>query len=203
MSKVLQAVDSIHQVGIYCLALVPPNYLPRGALGGIHIQETKRKLLEGSLHPANVLMCPHTCVLNLPQVRSPSRTQHCYSSIILTMCSRGYYTRLCFSFSRSPLLVVTPFHCCAAVAVVVVVVVVYNVSWHTCVSSFHLQLLLVLLYYHWPPSIFYTVTVYWCVTLYSSDWCLSVYLGDIQVADDFIISKSVLRPEVSHLPSCI
>lgn len=68
MSKVLQAVDSIHQVGIYCLALVPPNYLPRSPLGGIHIHETMKKLQEGTLHPANVLMCPHTCVLNLPQV---------------------------------------------------------------------------------------------------------------------------------------
>jgi len=29
MSRVLQAVDSIHQVGIYCLALVPPNCLPK------------------------------------------------------------------------------------------------------------------------------------------------------------------------------
>jgi len=29
MSRVLQAVDTIHQVGIYCLALVPPNYLPK------------------------------------------------------------------------------------------------------------------------------------------------------------------------------
>ena len=29
MSRVLQAVDSIHQVGVYCLALVPPNYLPK------------------------------------------------------------------------------------------------------------------------------------------------------------------------------
>ncbi|XP_067935039.1 disco-interacting protein 2 homolog C-like isoform X2 [Watersipora subatra] len=69
MSKVLQAVDTIHQVGIYCLALVPPNYLPRSALGGIHIHETMKKLQEGNLHPANVLMCPHTCVLNLPQPR--------------------------------------------------------------------------------------------------------------------------------------
>jgi len=32
MSRVLQAVDSIHQVGVYCLALVPPNYLPRVSL---------------------------------------------------------------------------------------------------------------------------------------------------------------------------
>ena len=29
MSRVLHAVDSIHQAGIYCLALVPPNYLPK------------------------------------------------------------------------------------------------------------------------------------------------------------------------------
>nr|XP_050050187.1 disco-interacting protein 2-like isoform X4 [Dermacentor andersoni] len=69
MSRVLQAVDSIHQVGIYCLALVPPNYLPKTPLGGIHLPETKRRFLEGSLHPANVLMCPHTCVTNLPKPR--------------------------------------------------------------------------------------------------------------------------------------
>lgn len=29
MVRVLQAVDSIHQVGVYCLALVPPNHLPK------------------------------------------------------------------------------------------------------------------------------------------------------------------------------
>ncbi|XP_076304246.1 disco-interacting protein 2 homolog C-like isoform X3 [Tachypleus tridentatus] len=69
ISRVLQAVDSIHQVGIYCLALVPPNYLPKTPLGGIHLSETKRRFLEGSLHPANVLMCPHTCVTNLPKPR--------------------------------------------------------------------------------------------------------------------------------------
>lgn len=69
MSRVLQAVDSIHQVGIYCLALVPPNYLPKTPLGGIHLSETKHRFLEGSLHPANVLMCPHTCVTNLPKPR--------------------------------------------------------------------------------------------------------------------------------------
>ncbi|XP_013409759.1 disco-interacting protein 2 homolog C isoform X2 [Lingula anatina] len=69
MSRVLQAVDSIHQAGVYCLALVPPNYLPRTPLGGIHIHETKKRFLEGSLHPANVLMCPHTCVTNLPKPR--------------------------------------------------------------------------------------------------------------------------------------
>jgi len=69
MSRVLQAVDSIHSVGIYCLALVPPNQLPKTPLGGIHLAEVKRRFLEGSLHPANVLMCPHTCVTNLPKPR--------------------------------------------------------------------------------------------------------------------------------------
>ena len=69
MSRVLQAVDSIHQVGIYCLALVLPNQLPKTPLGGIHLPEVRRRFLEGSLHPANVLMCPHTCVTNLPKPR--------------------------------------------------------------------------------------------------------------------------------------
>ncbi|XP_050514541.1 disco-interacting protein 2 [Diabrotica virgifera virgifera] len=69
MSRVLQAVDSIHQVGLYCLALVPPNYLPKTPLGGIHLSETKRRFMDGNLHPANVLMCPHTCVTNLPKPR--------------------------------------------------------------------------------------------------------------------------------------
>ena len=69
MSRVLQAVDSIHQVGIYCLALVLPNQLPKTPLGGIHLPEVKKRFLDGSLHPANVLMCPHTCVTNLPKPR--------------------------------------------------------------------------------------------------------------------------------------
>lgn len=69
MSRVLQAVDSIHHVGVYCLALVPPNTLPKTPLGGIHVPETRTKFLDGSLHPSNVLMCPHTCVLNLPKPR--------------------------------------------------------------------------------------------------------------------------------------
>uniref|UniRef100_A0A8D1WC74 Disco interacting A n=2 Tax=Sus scrofa TaxID=9823 RepID=A0A8D1WC74_PIG len=69
MSRVLQAIDSIHQVGVYCLALVPANTLPKAPLGGIHISETKQRFLEGVLHPCNVLMCPHTCVTNLPKPR--------------------------------------------------------------------------------------------------------------------------------------
>lgn len=64
-----QAIDSIHQVGLYCLALVPANTLPKTPLGGIHICETKQNFLEGNLHPCNILMCPHTCVTNLPKPR--------------------------------------------------------------------------------------------------------------------------------------
>ncbi|XP_058027130.1 disco-interacting protein 2 homolog B isoform X4 [Ahaetulla prasina] len=69
MSRVLQAIDSIHQVGVYCLALVPANTLPKTPLGGIHLSQTKQHFLEGSLHPCNILMCPHTCVTNLPKPR--------------------------------------------------------------------------------------------------------------------------------------
>uniref|UniRef100_A0A8B9VUE7 Disco interacting protein 2 homolog B n=1 Tax=Anas zonorhyncha TaxID=75864 RepID=A0A8B9VUE7_9AVES len=65
----LVAIDSIHQVGVYCLALVPANTLPKTPLGGIHISQTKQHFLEGSLHPCNILMCPHTCVTNLPKPR--------------------------------------------------------------------------------------------------------------------------------------
>ncbi|XP_044766806.1 disco-interacting protein 2 isoform X8 [Coccinella septempunctata] len=81
MSRVLQAVDSIHQVGIYCLALVPPNYLPKTPLGGIHLSETKRRFLEGTLHPANVLLCPHTCVTNLPKPREVHSATDCVSDV--------------------------------------------------------------------------------------------------------------------------
>lgn len=69
MSKVLQAVDCIHHVGIYCLALVHPNQLPKTPLGGIHLSEVRRRFFEGSMHPANVLMCPHSTVNNLPRER--------------------------------------------------------------------------------------------------------------------------------------
>ncbi|KAK6471199.1 disco-interacting protein 2-like protein B isoform X1 [Huso huso] len=69
MSRVLQAIDSIHQVGLYCLALVPANTLPKTPLGGIHLSQSKQYFLEGGLHPCNILMCPHTCVTNLPKPR--------------------------------------------------------------------------------------------------------------------------------------
>ena len=39
MSRVLQAVDSIHQVGLYCLALVPHNHLPKTPLGKFDFTE--------------------------------------------------------------------------------------------------------------------------------------------------------------------
>uniref|UniRef100_A0A8C4PYZ0 DMAP1-binding domain-containing protein n=1 Tax=Eptatretus burgeri TaxID=7764 RepID=A0A8C4PYZ0_EPTBU len=69
MSRVLQAIDSIHQVGVYCLALVPANTLPKCPLGGVYLSDTRQRFLEGSLHPCNILMCPHACVSNLPKPR--------------------------------------------------------------------------------------------------------------------------------------
>nr|KAF6394465.1 disco interacting protein 2-like protein A [Rousettus aegyptiacus] len=69
MGRVLQAIDGIHQVGVYCLALVPANSLPKAPLGGVHVSEAKQRFLEGTLHPCSVLMCPHTCVTNLPKPR--------------------------------------------------------------------------------------------------------------------------------------
>ncbi|TWW80705.1 Disco-interacting protein 2 -like protein A [Takifugu flavidus] len=55
MSRVLQAIDSIHQVGVYCLALVPANTLPKAPLGGIHISETKQRFLE-EVGPASMIV---------------------------------------------------------------------------------------------------------------------------------------------------
>ena len=69
MSRVIQAVDSIHQVGIYCLALVDANHLPKTPLGGIHVADTRARFIDGSLHATNLLMCPHSCVTNLPKPR--------------------------------------------------------------------------------------------------------------------------------------
>ncbi|KAL3108583.1 hypothetical protein niasHT_015505 [Heterodera trifolii] len=71
MVRVLQACESIHQLGIYCLALVPPNHLPKTSLGGIYVTETRRRFLDGCLHPSTLLMCPQNCVLNLPKPREP------------------------------------------------------------------------------------------------------------------------------------
>lgn len=49
--------------------MVQPNHLPKGPLGGIHIPEIKRRFLEGTLGPINILMCPHTAITNLPAPR--------------------------------------------------------------------------------------------------------------------------------------
>lgn len=103
MSRVLQAVDSIHQVGIYCLALVPPNHLPKTPLGGIHLCEARRRFLEGSLHPANVLMCPHTCVTNLPKPREIHQGNFELRILLrlnslLVFAARIYHKELAFKF---------------------------------------------------------------------------------------------------------
>lgn len=85
MVRVLQAIDSIHQVsilrlqflcshfqvGVYCLALVAANQLPKTPLDGIHVPETRQRFLQGRLHPVTVLMCPQSCILNLPKPRDP------------------------------------------------------------------------------------------------------------------------------------
>ncbi|KAG5274410.1 hypothetical protein AALO_G00135840 [Alosa alosa] len=83
MSRVLQAIDSIHQVGLYCLALVPANTLPKTPLGGIHLSDTRQLLQEGALHPCNILMCPHTCVTNLPKPRQKQPVGVGPASIVL------------------------------------------------------------------------------------------------------------------------
>ncbi|BHF65910.1 beta transducin [Sparganum proliferum] len=70
MSQVLQAVDSIHQVSLYALALVPQNSLPRTPFGGINIHEVRRLFSEGYLNPLMLLLCPHSAIQNLPQPRS-------------------------------------------------------------------------------------------------------------------------------------
>ncbi|CAH8465632.1 unnamed protein product [Schistosoma turkestanicum] len=69
MSLVLQAVDSIHQVSVYCLALVQQNTLPKTPFGGINCHAVKKLFSEGHLHPTALLLCPHSAIQNLPQPR--------------------------------------------------------------------------------------------------------------------------------------
>ncbi|KAL2299644.1 hypothetical protein Nmel_012489 [Mimus melanotis] len=71
MSRVLQAIDGIHQLGVHCLVLVPANTLPKAPLGGIRIS-----------NPHNVLMCPHTYVTNLPKPLQ-KQTDVCPASVIV------------------------------------------------------------------------------------------------------------------------
>uniref|UniRef100_A0A672RDA5 Disco interacting A n=1 Tax=Sinocyclocheilus grahami TaxID=75366 RepID=A0A672RDA5_SINGR len=110
MSRVLQAIDSIHQVGVYCLALVPANTLPKAPLGGIHITETKQRFLEGALHPCNVLMCPHTCVTNLPKPRQkqPGTGESCVLHFFITLLHLEVYC--CLNVSSLLLAQATPDH---------------------------------------------------------------------------------------------
>ncbi|KAI6216684.1 DMAP-interaction domain-containing protein [Aphelenchoides besseyi] len=73
MAKVLAAIDSIHQVGVYCIALVSQNQLPKASLGGIYVSEVRQRFLEGRLHPTTLLMAPQSCVINLPKPRTEQR----------------------------------------------------------------------------------------------------------------------------------
>lgn len=66
MSRVLQAVDSIHQVGIYCLVLVNPNCLPKTPLGGIHLSEVlKSIILKWSMYSCSSSISYTYCALIL------------------------------------------------------------------------------------------------------------------------------------------
>lgn len=58
----------INERQLFCISMVF-LLLFVNEIGGIHLCEARRRFLEGSLHPANVLMCPHTCVTNLPKPR--------------------------------------------------------------------------------------------------------------------------------------
>ncbi|XP_032821513.2 disco-interacting protein 2 homolog C-like [Petromyzon marinus] len=69
MSQVIQAVDTIHQMALYCVVVVPENSLPKLALGGVDLFETRQRFLEGTLRPCGVLMCPHAAITNLPRPR--------------------------------------------------------------------------------------------------------------------------------------
>ena len=71
MVRVIQAVDSIHQLSLYSIALVPANNLPKTPLGGLHVSETRQRFIDGCLHPSTLLMCPQSAVLNLPKPRDP------------------------------------------------------------------------------------------------------------------------------------
>lgn len=74
---------------MYCLALVPSNTLPKTPLGGIHLSETKQLFQDGALHPCNVLMCPHSCVTNLPKPRQKQPGKHHFC-----LCSSFIYAHV-------------------------------------------------------------------------------------------------------------
>uniref|UniRef100_A0A8C4QYM6 Uncharacterized protein n=1 Tax=Eptatretus burgeri TaxID=7764 RepID=A0A8C4QYM6_EPTBU len=69
MTHLIQAVETIHQLNLYSVMLVPADSLPRFPLGIMDVSEIRRRFIEGSLHPSAVLMCPHSSITNLPQAR--------------------------------------------------------------------------------------------------------------------------------------
>uniref|UniRef100_UPI00358FAC1C disco-interacting protein 2 homolog C-like n=1 Tax=Myxine glutinosa TaxID=7769 RepID=UPI00358FAC1C len=69
MTHLIQAVETIHQLNLYSVMLVPADSLPRFPLGVMDVSEVRRRFTEGSLHPSAVLMCPHSSITNLPQAR--------------------------------------------------------------------------------------------------------------------------------------
>lgn len=81
------------------MALVPANTLPKTPLGGIHLSETKQLFLEGSLHPCNVLMCPHTCVTNLPKPRQKQPGLSAARSPLMSDRIRAVRNAVCVLYS--------------------------------------------------------------------------------------------------------
>ena len=76
MAKVIQAVDSIHQVSLYALCVVQPGRLPRQCDGFVDRHATRRLFEDGNLHPTNILLCPHSAITNLPQPRVTPQAVH-------------------------------------------------------------------------------------------------------------------------------
>ncbi|EDV26945.1 uncharacterized protein TRIADDRAFT_22640 [Trichoplax adhaerens] len=73
MSRVMPCVDKIHDVNIYGFLLVPANTLPTSKDGFVDVYETKQRFFEGMLHPCCVLMCPHSCIPNMPIANKRAR----------------------------------------------------------------------------------------------------------------------------------
>ncbi|PAA75411.1 hypothetical protein BOX15_Mlig027150g1 [Macrostomum lignano] len=65
---VLQAMESIHQLSVYCLALVPANSLPRGPHGSVETVTVRDLYSAGRLRPCRVLMCPQAAVADQLQL---------------------------------------------------------------------------------------------------------------------------------------
>ncbi|XP_019861409.1 PREDICTED: disco-interacting protein 2 homolog C-like [Amphimedon queenslandica] len=71
MNSVVPAAESIHGIYLYGIVLVGHGKLPKYPDGTVHVQDTRAKFMEGSLHPVNLLMCPYQCINNLPVPKSP------------------------------------------------------------------------------------------------------------------------------------